>query len=616
MIAKNVGIRRAGGRLILATNIDIIFSTELIEHIASGRLQPGCLYRVDRHDIQSNFPDPASLEDQMEYCASHQLRLHTRSGSYPVDHGGRPVCLPDDVVDGNTVMLGKGWHVWERADAGRVYRWATDRAELIVHTGAVGGSEALLELEVESNPYDRSSWVELAAIEAGRTLGRARVAGRKRLQLPLTSHAGAEARQIELRVTDESGESRRRWPAFERRNEMAYRVFSGVLKPQALTFEYPPARWNRANESAGLTLEWAPEGLLVVSDPRKASYCVRYGPLRAAREGTYRLELTRTVLDGDISCGLLSGDDRSWIASQATVLEDMVSQSQRLEVTVDLKRDQLFWLVVANNHPSGDRVSRFLIRRLESSVDPNEMLVESVLGQVQPEARPPARWVGRLAALADRIAAVIASNLGERMRGRVVCKSPELRASQEAFHASQRQLQELVRVSQAQADELATLRDFRELSEFHRFLREHRPDDLHLNGCGDFQLMAREHWHDLRGYPEFEMFSMNIDGLLSYTAAAAGIREQMLPMPIYHLEHEVGSGWSPEGETVLRQRIDKRGITWLDATTAHVWASYMRWLQRPVIFNPSNWGLADVVLPETARNATAKVTQQHVRDRR
>ena len=44
-------------------------------------------------------------------------------------------------------------------------------------------------------------------------------------------------------------------------------------------------------------------------------------------------------------------------------------------------------------------------------------------------------------------------------------------------------------------------------------------------------------------------------------------------MPIYHLEHEVGSGWSPEGEALLRQRIAERGITWLDACTVYIWAA-------------------------------------------
>src|SRR5437899_509792 len=35
MIAKNVGIRRARGRFVLATNIDIVLSNELVELIAS-----------------------------------------------------------------------------------------------------------------------------------------------------------------------------------------------------------------------------------------------------------------------------------------------------------------------------------------------------------------------------------------------------------------------------------------------------------------------------------------------------------------------------------------------------------------------------------------------------
>ena len=56
MIAKNVGIRRAQGRFILVTNIDIIFSNELVEFLASRQLQAGVLYRVDRHDIQPNVP--------------------------------------------------------------------------------------------------------------------------------------------------------------------------------------------------------------------------------------------------------------------------------------------------------------------------------------------------------------------------------------------------------------------------------------------------------------------------------------------------------------------------------------------------------------------------------
>src|SRR5437899_1023283 len=56
MIAKNVGIRRARGRFILSTNIDVIFSDELVAHLASRPLQSGHLYRLDRHDIEPDFP--------------------------------------------------------------------------------------------------------------------------------------------------------------------------------------------------------------------------------------------------------------------------------------------------------------------------------------------------------------------------------------------------------------------------------------------------------------------------------------------------------------------------------------------------------------------------------
>jgi hypothetical protein len=146
---------------------------------------------------------------------------------------------------------------------------------------------------------------------------------------------------------------------------------------------------------------------------------------------------------------------------------------------------------------------------------------------------------------------------------------------------------------------IAALAPLAELAPFAELLRDHRPVGLHQNGCGDFQLMAREHWFALRGYPEFEIFSMSLDGLLAVLAHAAGIREHVFDMPrcIYHLEHERGSGWTPEGEAQLRKRIDESGITWLDASTVHIWATYMQWLRRPMIFNGPDWGLGEVVLP-------------------
>src|SRR5204863_188313 len=79
MIAKNVGIRRARGQFILATNIDILFSSELAAFLAERKLERGRMYRIDRHDAMSGVPVDASIEDQLGYCRSHLIRVNTRA---------------------------------------------------------------------------------------------------------------------------------------------------------------------------------------------------------------------------------------------------------------------------------------------------------------------------------------------------------------------------------------------------------------------------------------------------------------------------------------------------------------------------------------------------------
>lgn len=80
---------------------------------------------------------------------------------------------------------------------------------------------------------------------------------------------------------------------------------------------------------------------------------------------------------------------------------------------------------------------------------------------------------------------------------------------------------------------------------------------LHTNGCGDFTLMALENWLDLRGYPEFDTFSMHLDSIFCFSAHYSGVVEEVLeePLRIYHIEHGTGSAWTPEG------RSDRLGET-------------------------------------------------------
>jgi len=142
MIAKNVGIRRAQGAFVLATNIDIIFSNELVEFMARRELAPGFLYRLDRHDVESRLPLDQPVEVRMEYCRSHQLRVNRRSGTYPVHPDGRLRAEPNDIVSDGDVTLQDGWHVLEK-DIYGPFRWVAPSATILLDPGAAAKATVL-----------------------------------------------------------------------------------------------------------------------------------------------------------------------------------------------------------------------------------------------------------------------------------------------------------------------------------------------------------------------------------------------------------------------------------------------------------------------------------------
>jgi hypothetical protein len=132
------------------------------------------------------------------------------------------------------------------------------------------------------------------------------------------------------------------------------------------------------------------------------------------------------------------------------------------------------------------------------------------------------------------------------------------------------------------------------------------PDFLHTNACGDFTLIAREHWFDLRGYAEMDLYSMNLDSLFCFAAHYAGAREEILtePMRIYHIEH--GSGWTPEGQTKLFEQLTAKGISFMANEEVLAMAAQMRRWGAPIIFNRDDWGLAGFTLKETVARAPAR----------
>ena len=135
---------------------------------------------------------------------------------------------------------------------------------------------------------------------------------------------------------------------------------------------------------------------------------------------------------------------------------------------------------------------------------------------------------------------------------------------------------------------------------------EVRPDrgvamtHLHTNACGDFTLLSREGWYAIRGYPEFEAFSWNIDSIGFLAAHYAGYQEVSLlpPCVCFHIEHGVGSGWTPEGEKTLFERLRQAQILNPEWPVLAPLVDEMRQQQRALEFNHSGWGMAEFDLHE------------------
>ncbi len=97
MIAKNVGIRRARGRYVLATNVDILFPDPLFRTLKSG-LRPGLLYRNDRLDVSREIPVEAPFDERMEFARTHVLRRHQAQGTF-MPRDGRWVNTSPSALD-------------------------------------------------------------------------------------------------------------------------------------------------------------------------------------------------------------------------------------------------------------------------------------------------------------------------------------------------------------------------------------------------------------------------------------------------------------------------------------------------------------------------------------
>lgn len=119
---------------------------------------------------------------------------------------------------------------------------------------------------------------------------------------------------------------------------------------------------------------------------------------------------------------------------------------------------------------------------------------------------------------------------------------------------------------------------------------------LHTNACGDFTLLAREHWFALGGYPELALYSLHVDSLFCSMAEATGLREVVLHPPnyVFHMEH--GSSWAiMTPEEKLRWFSIK---PWVDYGMLCDIQNYMARTAHPIECNSPNWGFGDLNLME------------------
>ena len=117
-----------------------------------------------------------------------------------------------------------------------------------------------------------------------------------------------------------------------------------------------------------------------------------------------------------------------------------------------------------------------------------------------------------------------------------------------------------------------------------------RLPDLFTNACGDFQLLSRERWHQLRGlWESSDVTAFEVDSMLSYSAYAAGIREEMVPEDacVYKISHTRSHGHRvahPDSRLTKLMLIVEAGLRRIGFGNAHVF-----WLRALFNYPPKTY---------------------------
>ncbi len=153
MIAKNVGIRAAKGRFVLATNVDILFSEELIAHLAGEPLRAGESYRLDRYDVDNAVMHEKSTAEALDFCARNILRVHAADGTFATERDGRRSDAGGTAASfAPALRFRHGWHSPELDSRGRPFRWMANEGCLDIGPSPVVPPPTALRLDLQPGP--------------------------------------------------------------------------------------------------------------------------------------------------------------------------------------------------------------------------------------------------------------------------------------------------------------------------------------------------------------------------------------------------------------------------------------------------------------------------------
>jgi hypothetical protein len=576
MIAKNVGIRRARGQFILATNIDIVFSGELVQFLASQRLERGRMYRIDRHDAMSDVPVDGTLDEQLAYCRSHLIRVYARDGIYRLTQDGFRRNEERDITRAESgIHFGKGWFSVEWYTPQEPFRSIENDAEVWLRVPA--GARAIL-LDVKAGPGVGPPPHTLQVLDAnGSMVGEWSVSGRTQVQLWVPPAADDSVQLFRLRVPDGGR------PAVSDPRILNFRIFRCDWAEQMPGIT--PAPFVRVVREARPMLARLVKSLGVSSMLFRGAAVLRDAVRLLSERGD------------DIFGSGVEFRGKGWQHLEQAGSERFrwVSQNAELVVRTTDKRRNLA-LLVEPGPGVGFRPFHLLV-----TLSNGEVVARVLVNGLTYLKVPVPAWRGGVTAL----------YLTTKEGGLPVAGEPRIlnfrvfgcgcaAGNASSMPAGAERVAPWTAVTVESRPALMDWAD--ELKEHRRVIADMgKPVFLHLYACGDFTLMAREHWFDVRGYAELDQFSMHLDSMLCYAAHHAGAREQLLPEPmrIYHIEHGAGSGWTPEGEGKLYARISQQGIQTVSYQDLVALIAQMRSLHTPVIFNVDDWGLAALPFSET-----------------